>query len=101
MLLSLDLYEKAPKSAPNTPIQPSIIPEFAYNSVVSRPLLQVPDFNSLIALSQEHNAPVFDLTDEQLQQDGVVLETTKKSMNQFRALFAEGADRIIALTEEC
>ena len=101
MLLSLELYDKAPKSASHPPIQPSFFPEFVYDSVVSRPLLQVPDFNSLIARSQEHNAPVFDLTDEQLQQDGVVLETTKKSMNQFRALFAEGADRIIALTEEC
>ena len=67
MLLSLELYDKAPKSASHPPIQPSFFPEFVYDSVVSRPLLQVPDFNSLIARSQEHNAPVFDLTDEQLQ----------------------------------
>ena len=101
MLLPFELYEKAPQSSFHPPTNPSLFPQIDYDSVVSRPLLQMPDFNSLIARSQEHNAPVFDLTDEQLNQDGVVLENTKKSMHQFRALFAEGADRIIALTDEC
>jgi len=63
------------------------------------PVIQMSDFNSLIALSQKHKAPVFSLSDEQLQQKGIVLEITKKSMNQFYSLYSEGADKIIKLTE--
>ena len=101
MLLSFEKYENAPASELHPTIHPSLFPQFEYDSAVSRPLLQMPDFNSLIARSQEHNAPVFDLTDEQLKQKGVVLETSRKSMDHFRSLFSDGADRIIALTEEC
>lgn len=63
------------------------------------PLLQMSDFNGLIALSQKHKVPVYALSDEQLEQTGIVLERTKKSMEKFGALFSEAADRIIALTE--
>lgn len=66
---------------------------------VDQPLLQMSDFNSLIALSQEHKAPVFELTDEQLGQQGVVLKNTKKSMNQFRDIYDKGADQIIRLVD--
>lgn len=61
------------------------------------PILQMSDFNGLIALSQKHQAPVFALTDEQLEQTGVVLERTKKSMNNFRDLFSKSADIILGL----
>lgn len=64
------------------------------------PILQMSDFNSLIALSQKHQAPVFDLSDEQLEQTGIVLDRTKKSMRQFDALFTCAADRVIALTSD-
>jgi hypothetical protein len=40
-------------------------------------LAKIPDFNSLIGLSQQYQTPVFDLTDEQLRSknwQGVVLE---------------------------
>ena len=70
-----------------------------FNDIASQPILQVSDFNTLIARSQEHNAPIFDLTDNQLEKSGIVLEKMKKSMERFRALFSEGADRIITLTE--
>ncbi len=59
----------------------------------------MPDFNSLIALSQEHKVPIFDLTDAQLERDGIGLEQTKKSMQKFRELYSEGADRIMTLVE--
>ena len=78
-----------------------LLPKKAYESIgldVGKPLLQMSDFNSLIALSQKHKVPVFALSDLQLEQTGVVLERTKKSMFNFRDLFAEAADRIIALT---
>lgn len=61
------------------------------------PILQMSDFNSLIALSQKHQAPVFDLSDAQLEQTGIVLERTKKSMKQFDKLFSEAADKVIKL----
>jgi len=79
-----------------------LMPEEAYKSIGIAPgnaILQMSDFNSLIALSQEHKVPVFALSDDQLGQTGIVLERTKRSMHNFRELFSSGADRIIALTE--
>ena len=61
------------------------------------PLLQMPDFNSLIARSQEHQVPVFELTDAQLQQAGIVLERTKESMDRFKTLFSDAADRVLKI----
>jgi cellulose biosynthesis protein BcsQ len=61
------------------------------------PLLQMSDFNTLIARSQEHRVPVFELSDKQLEQVGVVLKTTKKSMNRFKKLFSEAADRVLQI----
>lgn len=78
-----------------------LMPDEAYESIglpLGKPLLQMSDFNSLIALSQKHKVPVFALSDRQLEQTGIVLERTKKSMHNFRDLFAKAADRIISLT---
>lgn len=94
MLLPDELYEKASLIGPGeTQLR------LFFDDIVSQPLLQLSDFNTLIARSQEHNAPVFDLTDAQLEKSGVVLEKMKKSMENFRSLFSDGADRIITLTE--
>jgi cellulose biosynthesis protein BcsQ len=60
---------------------------------------QMADFNGLIAQSQKYQVPVFRLSDKQLEQGGVVLERTKKSMHLFRDLFSEAANRIISMTE--
>jgi cellulose biosynthesis protein BcsQ len=62
-----------------------------------QPLLQMPDFNSLIARSQEHQVPIFELTDAQLHQAGVVLERTKESMGRFKELFSDAADKVLAI----
>ena len=78
-----------------------LLNDAAYQSIgisPGKPLLQMSDFNSLIALSQKHKAPVFNLSDAQLEQTAIVLERTRKSMHQFRELFSDAADRIIALT---
>lgn len=80
MLLSDKIYEAAG-------VQPT------------KPLMQMSDFNSLIALSQKHKVPIFALTDKQLEQTGVVLERTKKSMRKFHKIFSSGADRIIAIID--
>jgi cellulose biosynthesis protein BcsQ len=69
------------------------------NADVSEPLMQMSDFNSLIALSQEHKTPVFQLSDAQLGQTGIVLERTKKSMQSFHNIFSSGADKIICLID--
>ena len=64
----------------------------------SQPILQMPDFNGLIARSQEHQIPIFELTPAQLDQVGIVLERSQKSMAQFEELMSEAADKIVALT---
>jgi hypothetical protein len=79
-----------------------LLPPEAYASIGladGKPLLQMSDFNGLIALSQKHKVPVFALSDSQLEQTGIVLERTKASMNKFGQLFSEAADRIITLTD--
>jgi cellulose biosynthesis protein BcsQ len=77
-----------------------MLPEAFYGTTgvqQGKPLIQMSDFNSLIALSQKHAAPVFGLTDDQLEQSGVVLQITKQSMAQFRQLYSDGADKIIEI----
>ena len=65
----------------------------------SEPLLQMPDFNSLIARSQEHQVPIFELTPAQLQQVGRVLENTQGSQEQFKILFEQAANRTISVVD--
>jgi cellulose biosynthesis protein BcsQ len=63
------------------------------------PILEVADFNSLIALSQEHQVPVYALTAEQAGQVGAVWDQTQENMQVFEAAFSTCADRVIALTK--
>ena len=62
------------------------------------PLLEVQDFNSLIALSQENQVPVYALTSAQAEQAGAVWEQTKINMQVFADAFAKCADKVFALT---
>lgn len=62
------------------------------------PILTVADFNSLIALSQEHQVPVYALTAGKTGQQGAVWDQTKASMDVFEAAFRECATKLIALT---
>lgn len=64
----------------------------------SAPIMEVADFNSIIALSQEHQVPVFALTAEQTGQAGAVWEQTKTSMAVFYEAFSKCADKIFQLT---
>jgi cellulose biosynthesis protein BcsQ len=63
-------------------------------------LAKISNFNSLIALSQQHQTPVYDLTVEQLNQRGKVLENNQKKQEEFRKTFSDLADKIIALSSE-
>lgn len=63
------------------------------------PILEVADFNSLIALSQEHQVPVYALTEEQTGQAGAVWQQTQESMAVYFESFSVFADRVFALTK--
>ncbi len=62
------------------------------------PIMEVADFNSLIALSQEHQVPVYALTPD-IVGVGVIWEQAKASMTVFEDAFRQCAKRVIALTE--
>lgn len=62
-------------------------------------LATIPDFNSLIAKSQENRTPVFALSKEQIGQSGVVLGATVESRDQFRALFSDLGDKVLRLAD--
>ncbi len=61
-------------------------------------LTKISNFNSLIALSQEHRTPVYALTSEQLDQTGIVLQANQKKQEEFRQTFSDLADKIIGLS---
>lgn len=63
-----------------------------------QPLMEVADFNSIIALSQEHQVPVFALSQEQTNQAGAVWEQTKESMKNYGKAFESCAERVFKLT---
>ena len=61
-------------------------------------LAKISNFNSLIALSQEHRTPIYDLTPQQLRQKGIVLEKNQAKQEEFRKTFSDLSDKIIALS---
>jgi cellulose biosynthesis protein BcsQ len=77
---------------------PAIVYEAAGFSP-DKPLLQMSEFNSLIAKSQDYQVPVFALSDAQLEQVGIVLEKTKESMYDFEKLFKMAAERVIKIVD--
>ncbi len=62
------------------------------------PILEVADFNSLIALSQEYQKPVYELTPDVVGK-GAVWDQAKASMDVFQKGFEDCANRVIALTK--
>lgn len=62
-------------------------------------LINIADFNSLIAQSQENNTPVFLLTQEQVKQGGVIWINMKKNRDDFYQTFEKLADEIICMME--
>ncbi len=61
-------------------------------------LAKISNFNSLIALSQDHRTPVYALTPRQLQQKGIVLEANQQKQEEFRKIFSDLAEKIITLS---
>jgi cellulose biosynthesis protein BcsQ len=62
------------------------------------PIMEVSDFNSQIALSQEFQVPVYGLTPQLTGQKGAVWQQTKDSMAVFEEAFRVCAKKVIALT---
>lgn len=62
-------------------------------------LANISDFNSLIAQSQKYSTPIYNLSDEQIEQAGQVLATMKASRDAFNETFTKIAKTIIDLTE--
>jgi hypothetical protein len=61
-------------------------------------LINIADFNSLIAQSQKYNTPVFALSDAQIEQAGVILKTMKESRDSFKTSFNALANTIEIIT---
>ena len=61
-------------------------------------LASIPDFNSLIAKSQETKTPIYDLTDQQIGQSGEVLRKTKESRDKFKGIFSKLGKNVVQLT---
>lgn len=89
------------KLAPELDNLGMILPKdcYVHQEVNDYCLATIPDFNSLIARSQETRTPVFALTNEQIGQVGRILETTIESRDRFAQLFSDLADKVIGLTE--
>jgi len=60
-------------------------------------LSKIPNFNGLIAISQEKSKPVYMLEDKDLQQGSMVAETLKININEFRTTFENLTEEIIRL----
>ena len=63
-------------------------------------LISVGDFNSLIAASQKYQKPVFELTDEEIDQTGLTLEEMKEKQKEFKDVFKNLALRISKLIKD-
>ncbi|MGG4011050.1 ParA family protein [Bacillus smithii] len=61
-------------------------------------LINISDFNGLIAQSQKYNVPVFALSEEQIEQSGKVLSNSINSRDEFRDTFTQLARKTISLT---
>lgn len=61
-------------------------------------LVQIPDFNTLIATSQEHKTPVFALEDAMFGHVGKVLSQDQAKRDEFNAIFDSLARRVVGLT---
>jgi cellulose biosynthesis protein BcsQ len=61
-------------------------------------LINISDFNSLIAQSQKFNVPVFALSDAQIEQVGQILTTMKENRTNFNRSFSQLANTVEILT---
>jgi cellulose biosynthesis protein BcsQ len=78
-----------------------MLPEETYSAAnleASYRLASIPDFNALIANSQQNRKPVFTLTQQDVGRGGSVWEITQENIIKFRNTFDELAARVERLT---
>jgi cellulose biosynthesis protein BcsQ len=63
-------------------------------------LAQIQEFNSLLPKSQDFHVPVYELTDDQLGQAGIVLEGSRAQIQSLRRIFSTMADRVLRLADD-
>jgi hypothetical protein len=78
---------------------PEVYEEAGVNPLTGYCLAEIADFNSLIAASQNHQTPVFALTESMLGHVGTVLEQDLQKRSEFRDTFYSLADRVVALAK--
>lgn len=79
-----------------------ILPKKVYESVGINEnycLETISDFNTLIALSQQHKTPIFALTNSQIGHRGKVGTSARESRDKFYGIFNELANKIIRMIE--
>jgi cellulose biosynthesis protein BcsQ len=80
-----------------TMFSPAVYKAAGVDPQVGYCLAEIADFNSLITASQNHQTPVFALTENMLGHVGTVLDQDIEKRDQFRETFDELADRIVEL----
>ena len=63
-------------------------------------LTTIPDFNTLVATSQDAQTPVFALTAEQIGRGGIVLQQVEQQRDRLFELFYELAGKVIQMTSD-
>ncbi|BCN43452.1 ParA family protein [Prescottella equi] len=102
---SFEVYFKHLDQAVQDVLIPSIskigltLPEEIYvENTNSYKLAEIPDFNSLIAASQERHKPVYELAESDLTTSGAAAEGQLAKVTQFDQLFTQFSERIIQMT---
>jgi len=91
------------KFAPELKKQEMILPEEIYrnnNVDLNYCIATIPEFNTLIAISQKTQTPIFSLTKTELEQTGIVLERSLENVSNFHTIFSELTDKIIGLVND-
>jgi len=70
------------------------------NNMENYCLSEIPDFNTLIATSQQTQKPVFLLTSKEITQTGIVLDRQLNSVKNFHEIFLNLAEKVIGLTND-
>lgn len=82
---------------PNLANSAMLLPTEAYED--SYLMAQIPNFQSLQAKYQQYNVPVFELTKEQIESTGIVLQTQIDMQDNFKDIFNQLAEKVIQKIE--
>ena len=63
-------------------------------------LTSIPNFRSLISISQKEQTPIFELTLEQIGRAGKAYQRVESQWNEFAGIFSELANEVIGLTDD-